>query len=119
MEVQIDELIKFVKKANHKIVKDLEALKGVKRKEPEPEITTTTTVVDNFKCPGRVWETPVQPCVGGERSTIKDRIRYKPEDSKKNIFLDVCRGCKNSKKRKRSKPTISVTTVEEEEENSE
>jgi hypothetical protein len=122
MEQQIDDIIKFQKKANHKTVKDLEALKasipkanGVKRKEPEPTVTVGTTVTTtptaNFVCPGRLWESPALPCVGGEKSTIPDRIRYKPTNGTKNVLLDVCRGCKNSKKRKRAVKPPTTTSV--------
>jgi hypothetical protein len=128
MEQQIDDIIKFVKKANHKIVKDLEAIKTAtpppppiikKRKEPEPTVTVGTTVttppivpIGSFVCPGRLWESPALPCVGGEKSTIPDRIRYKPTNGTKNVLLDVCRGCKNSKKRKRAvKPPTTASVV--------
>jgi hypothetical protein len=123
MEQQIDDIIKFQKKANHKTVKDLEALKasiggGVKRKEPEPTVvavatTPTPPTTVSFVCPGRLWESPALPCVGGEKSTIPDRIRYKPTNGTKNVLLDVCRGCKNSKKRKRAvKPTTATTVAD-------
>jgi hypothetical protein len=115
MEQEIDDLIKFVKKANHKTVKDLENLK--KRKEMEPTVTApavtkpTPAAPATFVCPGRLWETPALPCVGGEKSTIPDRIRYKPANGNKNVLLDVCRGCKNSKKKKRAKPAVTAVTV--------
>lgn len=115
MNDEWEEHIKLYKKWCKRGLKILESVKRPREEEepalipvPDPipiiEPTPTPTQKEElFFCEGHVWENPRTPCPGGEKSYIKDGIRYQsPGDEKSKIYV-VCRGCKNARDREKKK----------------
>ena len=98
-DIEIEMLNKYTKGIIDIVKKTKAELKNKRSKPEEEEEKEEEEEVKNrdFVCVGRVWEEPIAPCQGGERSHISDGIIY----NKKR--LKVCRECSNARERFKNK----------------
>ncbi len=78
-----------------------EPKKEVKKKQKKEESS------DSWSCAGRLWDTPIVPCPGGEKSNVKTGIRHD------GALVTVCKECNNARERKKNKEKREAKKIKE------